>query len=92
MSWWWCIGIKRYDLAKQGITVLTSRTPPFFSNSLFANCNGPLIKKLDALSASGAVDDMETLFCSVSLDIIGKAVFNFPFNSVDEESPIIKVS
>jgi hypothetical protein len=27
----------------------------------------------------GSVVDMETLFCSVSLDIIGKAVFNYDF-------------
>ena len=34
----------------------------------------------------GEVLDMETLFCSVSLDIIGKAVFNYEFGSV--ESPV----
>ena len=29
-------------------------------------------------------------FCSVSLDIIGKAVFNYDFGSVTKESPIVK--
>jgi cytochrome P450 family 97 subfamily B polypeptide 3 len=34
--------------------------------------------------------DMETEFCSLTLDIIGKAVFNYDFGSVTHESPIIK--
>ena len=33
---------------------------------------------------------METEFCSVALDIIGKAVFNFDFGSVTKESPVIQ--
>ena len=33
---------------------------------------------------------METEFCSVSLDIIGKAVFNYEFGSVTQESPVIQ--
>lgn len=33
---------------------------------------------------------METEFCSVSLDIIGKAVFNYEFGSVTKESPVIQ--
>jgi len=34
--------------------------------------------------------DMEERFCSVTLDIIGKAVFNYDFGSVTQESPIVK--
>jgi|TARA_B100000768_G_scaffold169082_1_gene174422 hypothetical protein len=37
-----------------------------------------------------AVIDMEERFCSVSLDIIGLAVFNYDFGSTTRESPIIK--
>uniref|UniRef100_A0A7S2K124 Cytochrome P450 n=1 Tax=Leptocylindrus danicus TaxID=163516 RepID=A0A7S2K124_9STRA len=33
---------------------------------------------------------MEEKFCSVALDIIGKAVFNYEFGSVTNESPVIK--
>jgi cytochrome P450 len=33
---------------------------------------------------------METEFCSVSLDIIGRAVFNYNFSSVTSESPVVK--
>lgn len=58
--------------------------------NLFVNCNRPLLSKLDAACHSGEVLNMETEFCSVSLDIIGKAVFNYDFGSVNKESPIVK--
>ena len=38
----------------------------------------------------GKIVEMETEFCSVALDIIGKAVFNYEFGSVTNESPVIK--
>ena len=57
---------------------------------LFVKCNQPLIEKLAAASRDGAVLNMETEFCSVSLDIIGKAVFNYDFGSVTKESPVVK--
>ncbi|GAX17507.1 hypothetical protein FisN_5Hh160 [Fistulifera solaris] len=44
----------------------------------------------DLQSKEGNVVDMEERFCSVTLDIIGKAVFNYDFGSVTKESPIIK--
>jgi hypothetical protein len=40
--------------------------------ALFVDCNVPLTKKLGDAADSGAVLNMETEFCSVSLDIIGK--------------------
>jgi hypothetical protein len=58
---------------------------------LFAECNGPLLQELSRATADGDVIDMEEKFCSVSLDIIGRAVFNYDFGSVTTESPIIKV-
>lgn len=51
---------------------------------LFSDCSGVLVSKLDDVAAKGEVVDMETLFCSVSLDIIGKAVFNYDFGCVHE--------
>lgn len=48
------------------------------------------MNKLAAVADSKESVDMETLFCSLSLDIIGKAVFNYPFDSVTQESPVIK--
>lgn len=58
--------------------------------NLFASCNTPLLDKIDSASRKGDTIDMETEFCSVSLDIIGKAVFNYEFGSVSTESPVVK--
>lgn len=44
----------------------------------------------DLETKDGTVVDMEERFCSVTLDIIGKAVFNYDFGSVTKESPIVK--
>ena len=35
---------------------------------------------------------MEEVFLSLGLDIIGLGVFNYDFNSITKESPVIKVS
>eukprot|EP01042_Synura_sphagnicola_P003493 gene3493-4340_t len=56
----------------------------------FVRCNRPLVEKLKEYSRTGRVLDMELEFCSVALDIIGKAVFNYDFGSVTKESPVIK--
>ena len=55
----------------------------------FVTCNGPLTAKLEAAAKDGTILNMETEFCSVALDIIGKAVFNYDFGSVTTESPVI---
>lgn len=57
---------------------------------LFVDCNKPLLAKLDRAATSQTPLTMETEFCSVSLDIIGRAVFNYEFGSVDKESPVVK--
>lgn len=57
---------------------------------LFAECADTLVVEAEAAARSGEVLDMEEKFCSLSLDIIGRAVFNFDFGSVSEESPVIK--
>lgn len=56
----------------------------------FLACTLQMTKSLDAAEESELVVDMESLFCSVSLDIIGKAVFNYDFGSVSKESPVVK--
>lgn len=56
----------------------------------FVNCNQPLVQKLDQAAKEGITLNMETEFCSVALDIIGKAVFNYDFGSVTKESPVIQ--
>ena len=60
---------------------------------LFGDCSAELTRNLDKEIAKGggvATVDMEERFCSVSLDIIGLAVFNYDFGSTTRESPIIK--
>ena len=57
---------------------------------LFAECADTLVAEAEAAARTGEVLDMEEKFCSLSLDIIGRAVFNYDFGSVSDESPVIK--
>ncbi|CAN0505753.1 unnamed protein product, partial [Ectocarpus sp. 8 AP-2014] len=57
---------------------------------LFAECADTLVVEAEAAAQTGQVLDMEEKFCSLSLDIIGRAVFNYEFDSVSKESPVIK--
>jgi cytochrome P450 len=57
---------------------------------LFGYCNVPLIASLNNLTEGSGKVEMEEKFCSVALDIIGKSVFNYEFDSVTTESPVIK--
>lgn len=61
-----------------------------YQMQLFVDCNVPLVNKLDKAATEGSQLNMETEFCSVSLDIIGRAVFNYDFGSVNNESPVVK--
>jgi len=54
---------------------------------LFNDCSARLCQSLD--KTAGRVVNMEAMYNSVALDIIGKAVFNFDFQSVENTSPII---
>jgi cytochrome P450 len=58
--------------------------------NLFGDCADRLVADLDRYAAKKQKLDMEERFCSVTLDIIGKAVFNYDFGSVTKESPIVK--
>lgn len=58
--------------------------------SLFADCAERLVHQLEHEATQRNVVDMEERFCSITLDIIGKAVFNYDFGSVTKESPIVK--
>mmetsp|Transcript_32077 Transcript_32077/g.47195 ORF Transcript_32077/g.47195 Transcript_32077/m.47195 type:complete len:742 (+) Transcript_32077:92-2317(+) len=57
---------------------------------LFGECAGNLNDQLEPIASQGTKIDMEERFCSVTLDIIGKSVFNYDFGSVTKESPIVK--
>jgi cytochrome P450 len=57
---------------------------------LFSDCASRLVTDLECRAGTNVPLDMEERFCSVTLDIIGKAVFNYDFGSVTKESPIVK--
>ena len=58
--------------------------------NLFGDCGDRLVNDLEKKADSKTIVDMEERFCSVTLDIIGKAVFNFDFGSTTKESPVVK--
>ena len=58
----------------------------------FGQANANLIPQLVEAARSGKTLDMEERFGSLALDVIGKAVFNYDFGSVQEESPVVKAS
>ena len=58
--------------------------------NLFSERAEILAHDLSRKAQTQQVVDMEERFCSVTLDIIGKAVFNYDFGSVTKESPIVK--
>ena len=60
--------------------------------SEFGQGNANLIPVMLKASKEGTVLDVEEKFGSLALDIIGKAVFNYDFGSVNEESPVVKAA
>ena len=60
--------------------------------SEFGQANANLIPQLLKASQEGRVIDMEERYGSLALDVIGKAVFNYEFGSVNEESPVVKAA
>lgn len=58
--------------------------------NLFGDCGERLINDLEVRANQKTTVDMEERFCSVTLDIIGKSVFNFDFGSTTKESPVVK--
>jgi cytochrome P450 family 97 subfamily B polypeptide 3 len=59
---------------------------------MFTECTTRLVDKLDKVADTDTVIDMEENWNSCSLDIIGKAVFNYDFGSVDKVSPVVKAA
>ena len=53
--------------------------------------NLPPAQVLDAAADSGQVVEMENLFSRLTLDIIGKAVFDYDFDSLTHDDPVIQV-
>ncbi|EKX39181.1 cytochrome P450 [Guillardia theta CCMP2712] len=59
---------------------------------MFSECTDRLSAKLDAVADTDEIIDMEENWNSCSLDIIGKAVFNYDFGSVEKLSPVVEAA
>ena len=59
--------------------------------NLFSECSDRLCVRLESACASQEVLDMEALFSRMALDVIGKAVFNYEFGSLEQDTGIVKV-
>lgn len=57
---------------------------------LFGAATDRLCKKLDAAASDGEDVEMESLFSRLTLDIIGKAVFNYDFDSLEVDTGIVE--
>ncbi|GJP51245.1 hypothetical protein CLOM_g10420 [Closterium sp. NIES-68] len=58
--------------------------------SLFSECSQRLCDKLERAAEKGEVVEMESLFSRMTLDVIGKAVFNYEFNSLSKDTGIVE--
>lgn len=59
--------------------------------SLFGLATDRLCQKLDDAATDGEDVEMESLFSRLTLDIIGKAVFNYDFDSLTNDTGIVGV-
>lgn len=59
--------------------------------NLFGQATERLCQKLNAAAFDGEDVEMESLFSRLTLDIIGKAVFNYDFDSLTNDTGIIEV-
>ncbi|XP_051120146.1 protein LUTEIN DEFICIENT 5, chloroplastic [Andrographis paniculata] len=57
---------------------------------LFGEATDRLCRKLDAAASDGEDVEMESLFSRLTLDIIGKAVFNYDFDSLQVDTGIVE--
>ena len=57
---------------------------------MFGDCSLLGVQQLQASAASGAPVEMENFFSRLTLDIIGRAVFNYNFDSLTHDDPVIK--
>lgn len=59
--------------------------------NLFGQATDRLCKTLEAAASDGEDVEMESLFSRLTLDIIGKAVFNYDFDSLTNDTGIVEV-
>ncbi len=58
---------------------------------MFGECTLHGVSNLQKQSMHGKPVEMENFFSRLALDIIGKAVFNYEFDSLTTDDPVIKV-
>lgn len=59
--------------------------------SMFGDCTAAGAARLAAAAEAGEAVEMENFYSRLALDIIGKAVFNYDFDSLTTDDPVIKV-
>ncbi|CAM8970656.1 unnamed protein product [Rhodiola kirilowii] len=69
------------SLHKKYLSVMVER--------VFSKCAERLVEKLQADAISGNAVNMEAKFSQLTLDVIGLSVFNYNFDSLTSDSPVI---
>lgn len=69
------------SLHKKYLSVIVDR--------VFCKCAERLVEKLKPNAVSGAAVNMEEKFSQLTLDVIGLSVFNYNFDALTTDSPVI---
>lgn len=70
------------SLHKKYLSVIVDR--------VFCKCAERLVEKLKTSALNGSAVNMEEQFSQLTLDVIGLAVFNYNFDSLNADSPVIE--
>ncbi|KVH99942.1 cytochrome P450 [Cynara cardunculus var. scolymus] len=70
------------SLHKKYLSVIVDR--------VFCKCSQRFVDKLKSLALNGTSVNMEEQFSQLTLDVIGLAVFNYNFDSLTTDSPVIE--
>ncbi|CAO2824128.1 unnamed protein product [Amaranthus hypochondriacus] len=69
------------SLHKKYLSVIVER--------VFCKCAERMVEKLKASAATGTAVNMEAVFSQLTLDVIGLSLFNYNFDSLTADSPVI---
>lgn len=69
------------SLHKRYLSVIVDR--------FFCKCAERMVEKLKASAANGSAVNMEAVFSQLTLDVIGLSVFNYNFDALSTDSPVI---
>jgi carotene epsilon-monooxygenase len=58
-------------------------------DKVFCKCAERLVEKLETYALSGEPVNMEARFSQMTLDVIGLSLFNYNFDSLTSDSPVI---